>query len=66
MKKVSKLKINKETVKSVLDSKEMKGVQGGYFFSLINGCSQSLCVSHRCKAGQIGFTVGSGQCCSNS
>ena len=66
MKKVSKLKINKETVKSVLDSKEMKGVQGGYFFSLINGCSQSLCVSFRCRFGQLGFTVGSGQCCSKS
>lgn len=62
MKKPSKLKINKETVKSVLDSKEMKGVQGGYFFSIFGGCSHSLCVSHRCDG--IGFTVGSSQCCS--
>lgn len=55
------LKINKETVKSILDSKEMQGVMGGYTFSLINGCSHSLCVSHRCKG--IGFTVNSNQCC---
>lgn len=64
MKKASKLKINKETVKSVLDSKEMKGVQGGYFFSIFGGCSHSLCVSHRCRPDQIGFTVNSNQCCS--
>jgi hypothetical protein len=59
--KKKNLKINKETLKSVLEDKEMGKVMGGYSFSLINGCSHSLCVSHRCKG--IGFTVGSGQCC---
>lgn len=61
MKKNNKLKINKETVKSVLDSKEMQGIQGGYLFSLVGGCSHSLCVSNRCDG--IGFTVNQNQCC---
>ncbi|WP_367867708.1 hypothetical protein [Pedobacter sp. WC2423] len=55
------LKINKETVSSILKNDEMKNLQGGYLFSLINGCSHSLCVSHNCSG--IGFTVGSSQCC---
>lgn len=63
--KKRKLKINKETLKSLLDEKEMKSIEGGYMFSLINGCSHSLCVSHRCRADQIGFTVNSNQCCSS-
>ncbi|MDR6761957.1 natural product precursor [Flavobacterium sp. 2755] len=63
MKKNQKLKISKETVKSVLDKKEMSSIIGGYFFSIF-GCSQSLCVSHGCRPDQIGFTVNSYQCCS--
>ena len=59
-KTLSKLKINKETVKSVLDAKEMNEVKGGYVFSLIGGCSHSLCFSQRCT---IGVTFNSYQCC---
>lgn len=59
--KNKKLKINKETIKSVLDSKEMSNIEGGYTFSLINGCSHSLCISHRC--GSFGITINSYQCC---
>ena len=59
--KKRKLKINKETLKSLLDEKEMKSIEGGYTFSLINGCSHSLCVSHRCDG--IGFTINEYQCC---
>lgn len=55
------LKINKETIKSVLDSKEMQNIQGGYSFSLINGCSHSVCVSTTCNSC---FTVHANQCCS--
>lgn len=54
------LKINKETVSSILKNDEMKNLQGGYLFSLINGCSHSLCVSHRCE---FGITVTNTQCC---
>lgn len=61
MKKNQKLKISKETVQSVLNKKDMKSIQGGYAFSLINGCSHSLCVSGRCDG--IGFTLGPNMCC---
>ncbi|WP_460500609.1 class I lanthipeptide [Hymenobacter agri] len=44
--KKSPLKINKKTIASILDNDQMQGIKGGYFFSLVSGCSSSLCVSH--------------------
>jgi bacteriocin-like protein len=48
-KKIGKIKINKATVKKVMNSKEMNEIEGGYLFSLINGCSHSLCFSSNCQ-----------------
>lgn len=64
MKKKS-LKLNKQIIASILDNDQMKTIMAGYgdngyAFSLIGGCSSSLCVSNRCS---IGITAGSGNCC---
>lgn len=59
-KKLSKLTINKETVRSGLDTKDMNGIKGGYLFSIIKPCSQSLCFSSNCD---LCFTDPTDQCC---